>query len=185
MQVLEPEVPGGPFRLSALLRDADGTEILRIDENEWRTPTTNWDVEVVGQLITLRRARGEVTLRLRADPPRALAVEKLDMEHRRNHILCEHGRLRIEAMGGNVLEAYGATVSDSRCAIALDRGSLTIGHEGSIHIEHLIVNPTGARVARTSERGNPSTPIIPVPKVGRNALCPCASGIKYKKCHGK
>ena len=24
-----------------------------------------------------------------------------------------------------------------------------------------------------------------VPKVGRNEKCPCGSGIKYKKCHGK
>ena len=24
-----------------------------------------------------------------------------------------------------------------------------------------------------------------VPKVGRNDQCPCGSGLKYKKCHGK
>jgi preprotein translocase subunit SecA len=24
-----------------------------------------------------------------------------------------------------------------------------------------------------------------VPKVGRNDLCPCGSGKKYKKCHGE
>jgi uncharacterized protein YecA (UPF0149 family) len=24
-----------------------------------------------------------------------------------------------------------------------------------------------------------------VPKVGRNELCPCGSGKKYKKCHGR
>lgn len=28
-------------------------------------------------------------------------------------------------------------------------------------------------------------PIKGVPKVGRNAPCPCGSGLKYKKCHGK
>jgi len=26
---------------------------------------------------------------------------------------------------------------------------------------------------------------IEVPRVGRNELCPCGSGRKYKKCHGK
>jgi preprotein translocase subunit SecA len=25
---------------------------------------------------------------------------------------------------------------------------------------------------------------VPVPEVGRNDLCPCGSGKKYKKCHG-
>lgn len=24
-----------------------------------------------------------------------------------------------------------------------------------------------------------------LPVVGRNELCPCGSGLKYKKCHGK
>jgi SEC-C motif len=28
-------------------------------------------------------------------------------------------------------------------------------------------------------------PVIGVPKVGRNTPCPCGSGIKYKRCHGR
>ena len=28
-------------------------------------------------------------------------------------------------------------------------------------------------------------PEIPIPVVGRNDPCPCGSGLKYKKCHGK
>ena len=31
----------------------------------------------------------------------------------------------------------------------------------------------------------PSTMGESVPRVGRNDLCPCGSGKKYKKCHGK
>ncbi|MCX6783906.1 MAG: preprotein translocase subunit SecA [candidate division WWE3 bacterium] len=30
-----------------------------------------------------------------------------------------------------------------------------------------------------------STPVVAGPKVGRNDLCPCGSGKKYKNCHGK
>jgi preprotein translocase subunit SecA len=26
--------------------------------------------------------------------------------------------------------------------------------------------------------------IVPVAKLGRNDLCPCGSGLKYKRCHG-
>jgi len=32
---------------------------------------------------------------------------------------------------------------------------------------------------------NPPEPIRALPKVGRNDLCPCGSGKKYKKCCGK
>ncbi|HHB91693.1 MAG TPA: hypothetical protein ENK59_00580, partial [Thioploca sp.] len=28
-------------------------------------------------------------------------------------------------------------------------------------------------------------PILRGEKIGRNQLCPCGSGNKYKKCHGK
>ena len=31
----------------------------------------------------------------------------------------------------------------------------------------------------------PAVPFVAPPKVGRNDPCPCGSGKKYKKCHGK
>ncbi len=34
-------------------------------------------------------------------------------------------------------------------------------------------------------RASPATPVSSEPKVGRNDPCPCGSGKKYKKCHGK
>ena len=38
-----------------------------------------------------------------------------------------------------------------------------------------------APIALTKKDGPPSRP----PKEGRNALCSCGSGKKYKKCHGR
>jgi hypothetical protein len=40
---------------------------------------------------------------------------------------------------------------------------------------------------KTSPTGSPQrlTPVKAEPKVGRNDPCPCGSGKKYKKCHGK
>jgi preprotein translocase subunit SecA len=35
------------------------------------------------------------------------------------------------------------------------------------------------------KKQEPSKPIINKDKVGRNEPCPCGSGKKYKKCHGK
>lgn len=36
-----------------------------------------------------------------------------------------------------------------------------------------------------TESGQPQQPVESDPKVGRNDLCPCGSGKKYKHCHGK
>ena len=38
---------------------------------------------------------------------------------------------------------------------------------------------TPASVPRASPRA------VPVEKVGRNDPCPCGSGLKYKRCHGR
>ena len=42
-----------------------------------------------------------------------------------------------------------------------------------------------AQRAAASAPQRPVAPIVADPKVGRNDLCPCGSGKKYKNCHGK
>ncbi|VAW43163.1 hypothetical protein MNBD_CHLOROFLEXI01-1654 [hydrothermal vent metagenome] len=44
----------------------------------------------------------------------------------------------------------------------------------------------GERPSETHEQAAPGEPSMrKMPKVGRNAPCPCGSGKKYKKCHGR
>lgn len=46
--------------------------------------------------------------------------------------------------------------------------------------------PTAPPQSTYSEPYGPSRPYArPGPKIGRNDPCPCGSGRKYKKCHGK
>jgi len=46
--------------------------------------------------------------------------------------------------------------------------------------------PGGAPTHVHTNRGDdePAKPKIAADKVGRNDVCPCGSGKKYKKCHG-
>jgi hypothetical protein len=48
LSIKPPEVPGLPYRIDACLRDREGNVIFEIVENEWRTPSDNWDVEIEG-----------------------------------------------------------------------------------------------------------------------------------------
>jgi hypothetical protein len=46
------------------------------------------------------------------------------------------------------------------------------------------------QAVRQATESQPATPAPPPPhrsegKVGRNAPCPCGSGVKYKRCHGR
>lgn len=75
-----PEQPGAPLLLSGFFSDVTGATTLKIVDNEWSAGDENWDVEVEGPRITIRRGLGDVALQIRVHPPHALAVEKIDME---------------------------------------------------------------------------------------------------------
>ncbi|MBW4538229.1 MAG: hypothetical protein KME43_03680 [Myxacorys chilensis ATA2-1-KO14] len=77
--IQRPEVEGGPFRLSANFCNSNGNLILQIQDNEWQASSDSWDVEFSGGAITIRERRGQQCLRLKADPPYGLVVERLDM----------------------------------------------------------------------------------------------------------
>ena len=49
-------------------------------------------------------------------------------------------------------------------------------------VSYTKANATAA--AAGDDEGRPKTYVSATPKVGRNDLCPCGSGKKYKKCHG-
>ena len=41
-----------------------------------------------------------------------------------------------------------------------------------------------AAAVEVESKLHPPEPVGVVPRVGRNDLCPCRSGLKYKRCHG-
>lgn len=82
-----PGQGGQPGKISATFTDDEGREILKLLENEWIGALENWDIDVVGQRITVRRKHGEISLQLRLDPPGRVVVERLDMRMGDGHVL--------------------------------------------------------------------------------------------------
>lgn len=79
IRISAPEEQGGPVRLSGCFQDTAGAVSLTIEDNEWSPFTTNWDVEFVGGILTIRDAPQHISLRLRFALPHSLVVEGLDM----------------------------------------------------------------------------------------------------------
>jgi hypothetical protein len=71
--------PDEPLLLSGSFTDVDGKPTLEIVDNEWTAQTSNWDVEVVGSRITIRRGHGDIVLQVKTEVPHTLKVERLDM----------------------------------------------------------------------------------------------------------
>jgi hypothetical protein len=198
LRVEPPEEPGGPFRISAVLSNEAGTEVLRIDRNEWQTQIANWDVQVIGPKITIHNGPGDIALDLVAVPPTGIAVERLNMFHKyvRLMVRADQG-LVVRSPSGAEFTTAGATISDSQVAISVSTSGIVLGQGGgSTYIESLTggTNPnTGWPAVAHSSRAHANSDAAHVPrtpdsrpqaKTGRNQPCPCGSGLKYKRCHG-
>jgi hypothetical protein len=168
-----PETNGGPFILDARFFNANGRPILDIVANEWRSSSDNWDVEVVGPRITIRKALGNFALILRSEPPRRLVIERMAMAHKGMHIRCEEGKaFQVSTPGGAIFHATDCESDDWRVGIEVDESRIKVGQGGTMRV-----------TANTSIAGGGGLPKLQ--RLPRNAPCSCGSGLKFKKCHGK
>lgn len=126
-----PEEVGGPFRLSAMLCNENGSEILRIRDNEWSVFASSWDVEVVGRKITIRNGPGDVALRLRAESRDQLVVEHLRMFYKGVRVTCDEER-GILLSDGNSVHDLGSgfagltLVNDSGGGLLISSGTSSV-----------------------------------------------------------
>ncbi|WP_334544295.1 SEC-C metal-binding domain-containing protein [Vibrio owensii] len=177
--IKKSECEGAPFRINAYLADRDGVEVLKITDNEWITSTANWDVEVVGTKITIRKNLGDITLALRTEAPHSLIVERLEMVHRGVKISCrENSNLEVVTRSGQVLKSASMNITDCKIGFDISRDSLSIGvGGGSVYIGDMTIGQETPIPFPSKTKGISR-------KVGRNEPCPCQSGKKYKKCCG-
>jgi len=84
---LNPGSKRKPGEITAIFTDKDGKVILKLIKNEWIGSLVNWDIEVSGQRITVRRKKGEISLKIRLDPPGRVVIERLDMRYENCHLL--------------------------------------------------------------------------------------------------
>jgi len=77
-------------------------------------------------------------------------------------------------------------------APAKKEGQVTLDENEFLHLKMAKAKHENPRESHPEEETAPEVehpPLNPIvretPKVGRNEPCPCGSGLKYKKCHGK
>jgi uncharacterized protein YchJ len=130
---------------------------------------------------------GEVALAyaLAGDRERALARVLANLETAAEPFIAEYkaGDVYRELGEADAAEAYYrrsltlAKTAAERAEAALRITSLMIDTNREVDAAAFVAQQ---RVASAPAEGAPAT----LPSVGRNDLCPCGSGKKYKKCHG-
>jgi SEC-C motif len=166
-----PEEEGGPFRLNAEIRGKDGVTVFSIVDNEWQVRADNWDVEVVGNRITVRSGSRDVAFCLRTDPSVAVYVERMDLMIEGNRIYCDGRLFSIESTGGGYIEATALEFYRCENAVLIENGSIQLGTGGgSVTMSGIGGQGPAKRSVDPSKR--------------RNEICACGSIKKYKHCCG-
>lgn len=166
-----PEEIGGPFRLNAEFRNVFGETIFSIIDNEYRTTNDSWDVEIVGPLITIRSAPGQIVLRIRTDPPNSLVIERMDMSIEGYRIYCDGTEFTVTPDEGDLVRATKLECVGCAIAVKLGGGSIIFGVGGGF-------------TKFSSDISAASIPRPVNPRARRNQSCACGSGKRYKHCCG-
>ncbi len=78
IQISDPESIAGPYLLSALFYNRKGELSLKIENNEWFSYTTNWDLEVTAGRIKIKDSINSFSLILKTIGYGEIAVELID-----------------------------------------------------------------------------------------------------------
>lgn len=117
-KVAPPENPGEPFRFSGFFTDLNGEVSLEIIENEWRASTDNWDVEIVGNTITIREKLNKIHLRMTAHPPDGLTVSKLDMSYEGMSFKGDAEKLTVTFKNGSTFDFINGRIEEGAVGLS-------------------------------------------------------------------
>lgn len=183
LSIVPPEQKGEPFLINAFLNDRNGNLIFAIKSNEWVTPADNWDVEILGPRITIRRKLGDILLCLRSEPPHRLIIERLEMLHKGVKISCkENQTIEVTTPSGQHFKSSQMEIEGARIGVDVTETGMGIGvGGGSVYIGEMTIGNDPSRFHRTPL---PPFDMAAARIIGRNEKCPCGSGERYKRCCG-
>lgn len=128
-----PEVPGGPFRIWAHIAGPTGACVLKIVDNEVRPFTSNWDVQVVGPVITVRSGPRNVVLQLRIGALNSIAVERLEMMWGVGLIRIRAGEPTvIRSMTGRQFGLRDTQVVGAEAALLIEQDGVAVGYRAAM-----------------------------------------------------
>ena len=107
------EEDGSPIRLTACLRDFNGDEMFSVVNNEWQASSDRYDVNVVGNTLTIRAASGNILLRMSLEVTSAsLRVDRLRMTYHGFTIIADNNAFQVINSIGGTFKHSGESRAD-------------------------------------------------------------------------
>jgi hypothetical protein len=129
LRLEQPELDGGPYRLSGVFRGREGETLLEIRENEWCHKGTAWDVKTVGRRIIILSGESDIALQLLCAPREGLVVEKLHMTVGTADCIVDGDQFHVS--NGADLSFAGVSVEGlgpQGCALIVGDGRVNLGY---------------------------------------------------------
>jgi hypothetical protein len=111
-----PDQEGGPIRVNAKLYDGPNLS-LQIEDNGILISDENWDVEVTGDVLTVRRGLSEPSLIYRFLPKSGIRIERLNMRYRGVDVVVDADHVRV---GNNDFRIDAVKVMFQDCVTCID-----------------------------------------------------------------
>ncbi len=135
------KVVGEPPQLSGTFCDHNGKVIFEIKENEWIGNSDTWDIESVGNTLTIKDAENSILLQINARPPHIIAIQIANLRYGDNALISNEatGQITIQTRVAKHIDAptgyiiTGGPVVIQNNNVQLHNGSIvTLGQRGMV-----------------------------------------------------
>ncbi|WP_433895211.1 HNH endonuclease signature motif containing protein [Sphingobacterium mizutaii] len=121
IKITKIESENSPWLLTAKFFDSENNLTLEIIENEWMAYNDNWDVNIVGPVITITDNQKVTVLQLRIVPPDGIIIEKLKMSYNGYSLTIDGDMLAIVAPGDRRSYYYGCISSNNNVGLNINK----------------------------------------------------------------
>jgi hypothetical protein len=122
-----PEESEGPYRLSGKLSDDSASGLLVIEDNEWKASSAQWDCEVEGRTLTIRRKLGAILLELEAIPGTGINIRKINLEFNGARLYGSDTNFTAEAPDGSKISMENEAGIGCEIGISIKENAVFLG----------------------------------------------------------
>jgi len=114
LKIEPPEEDGGPIRVSVTIYDGANLS-LKIEDNAFVIGGENWDVEIVGQVLTIKKALREPSLIYRFNPSGGIVIDRIAMRYKGIKVNVDREQVSIGTASCKISASHSTFVNCSSC----------------------------------------------------------------------
>lgn len=120
----------GLVQISGIFHNDEDQEIFRIDNNEWKGSTDNFDIDVIGSTLTIRKENRKIALKIRVEPPNVFIVEEIDMVFKGAKISGAINKgFKVVAPDGSTIEVSSLKAESCVAGVNIEETGVSLGYK--------------------------------------------------------